>query len=85
MTEPATPAVRGEPSPATVRCVAAAGVTEIAVWLPVIDVVTVSVAVTEREPAVLRVTLKVPTPAVSVALADRTACVSVLVRWTVPR
>ena len=36
--------------------------TTIAVWPPLIDDVTVSVAVTERVPAVLRVTLKTWTP-----------------------
>ena len=55
-----------------------------ALWLPVIELVTVSVAVTDCVPAVLRVTLKVPTPSVRVASAGRTAAGSELVKWTVP-
>ncbi len=56
VTLPAAPAVRGEASPETERVVAAAGVTTMALWEPVIEGVTVSVAVTVRVPAVLRLT-----------------------------
>ena len=47
--------------------------------------VTVSVAVIVWLPAVFSVTLNVPVPLVSVALAGRTAAASLLVKWTVPR
>ena len=47
--------------------------------------VTVSVAVIVWLPAVISVTLKVPAPLVSVALAGSTAAASLLVKWTVPR
>ena len=60
----------------------AAGVT-VTVWLPVTELVP-SVAVSVREPAVLSVTAKLPTPFERVLLAPRTAAPSVLVRWTVP-
>ena len=55
-----------------------------ALWLPVIEGVTVSVAVTDWVPTVLRVTLKVPTPLVRVASAGRTAAGLELAKWTVP-
>ena len=51
---------------------------------PVIELVTVSVAVIVWLPAVLSVALKVPVPLVKVLLAGRTAAPSVLVKWTVP-
>jgi len=53
--EKATPAVCGEPAVVTVRCVAAEAPT-VTDELPVIEPVALSVAVTERPPAVLRVT-----------------------------
>ena len=56
---PATPAVRGVVSPATTMVVAAAGLMTMPLWVPVIEGVSVSVAVTDRVPTVLRVTLKV--------------------------
>jgi hypothetical protein len=52
--------------------------------VPVIDEVTVSVAVIVWDPAVARVTENDPTPLVSVAAAGRVAAVSVLVNFTVP-
>ena len=52
--------------------------------VPVIDEVTVSVAVIVWDPAVARVTENVPTPLVSVAAVGRVAAVSVLVNFTVP-
>ena len=63
VTVPATPAVRGELRPDTTRLLAAAGVTTIPFWTPVMVDVTVSRARTAWVPAVLRVTLKVWTPA----------------------
>jgi hypothetical protein len=70
--------------PPTTRCVAGPGLTTIPVWLPVIDGVNVSVAVTDRVPAVRRVTPKVPTPPARVASPGRMAAPSLLVKWTVP-
>ncbi len=52
--------------------------------MPVIDVVVVSVAVIVWLPAVSRVTLKVPTPSVTVASAGKYAPASLLVKCTVP-
>jgi hypothetical protein len=51
---------------------------------PVIDAVTVSVAATVCAPAVFNVTENAPTPFVSVEFAGSTACVSLLVKCTVP-
>ena len=51
---------------------------------PVIDEVTVSVAVTVWLPTVFNVTEKEPAPLVSVELAGNTACGSLLVKCTVP-
>ena len=59
-------------------------VTLIAAEVPVIELVTVSVAVTVCDPAVFRVTEKTPTPLVNVALAGKVAEPSVLVKCTVP-
>ena len=54
-------------------------------WVPVIDPVTVSVAVMVRPvPTVLRVTAKVPTPLVRVPLEGSVAAPSELVIATVP-
>jgi len=47
---PVVPAVRGVVMPATTSVFAAAGVTTIPLWLPLIEAVTVSVAVTDRVP-----------------------------------
>ena len=52
--------------------------------VPLIDAVTVSVAVIVRLPVVLKVAEKVPTPFVSAALAGNVAAVSLLLKWTVP-
>src|SRR5437762_1655633 len=90
-TLPATPAVtvEGKIGRATGR--AGAGLTVMAAWEPLMLPVTVSVAVTDCVPAVLRVTEKVCSlvPALvkvwsagGPALAR--AWVSVLVKWTVP-
>jgi hypothetical protein len=51
---------------------------------PVIDGVTVSVAVTVQAPAVFSVTGKVPVPLVRVASAGSVAALSELVKCTVP-
>jgi hypothetical protein len=55
VTELDVPATVGEGMPLTVNVLAAAGLTTIPVWLPVIEGVTVSVAVIDCVPAVLRV------------------------------
>lgn len=52
--------------------------------VPVIDAVTVSVAVIVCAPAVFNVTENMPTPLVSVEFAGNTAAPSLLVKWTVP-
>ena len=62
----------------------AAGLTLTAPLLPVIELAAASVAVIVWLPAVFSVTLNVPTPLVSVALAGKTAAGSLLVNWTVP-
>jgi hypothetical protein len=83
----ASPAMVGSRKPATTRVEVAAGVTVIAVWLPVIVPMLVSVAVIDCSPAVLSVALKVWTPAsapVKVWSAGRIAWASELVKWTVP-
>ena len=56
----------------TVKCVAAAALTVMVLLVPVIDEVTVSVAVIVWLPAVFRVALNVPVPFVRLALAGRT-------------
>ena len=68
----------------TKKCVAAAALTEIELVVPVIELVTVSVAVTVCAPAVFNVTENMPTPLVSVPFAGRVARPSVLVKCTVP-
>ena len=62
---PGVPAVRGVVRPDTARVAAAAGLTTIGYWPPVMVLVTVSRARTESLPAVLRVTLKVCVPALA--------------------
>ncbi len=57
-----TPAVVGVVKPETLRVVAAAGLTVMAPWVPVIVPVTVSVAVIDWVPAVFSVTEKVWIP-----------------------
>src|SRR6516162_7271377 len=79
----ATPAV-AVAGATTVKWLAAAGLTVMALLLPVIELLAVSVAVTVWLPAVFRVALKLPTPLVRVALAGRLAWPSLLVKWTVP-
>ena len=66
------------------KCVAAAAEVLIAPLVPTIELVTVSVAVTVRLPAVCRVTENVPVPAVRELLAGSTAAPSVLLNCTVP-
>ena len=78
------PAIVGLGKPVTLRCVAAPGFTTMPDWVPVIDPVTVSVAVIVRVPTVLRVTAKVPTPLVRVPLEGSVAAPSELVIATVP-
>src|SRR5262249_49120672 len=64
----------------TVKCVAVVLETAIVAEVPVIDDVTVSVAVIVWLPAVFSVALKVPRPLVRVAFAGRTAAASLLVK-----
>ena len=68
----------------TEKCVAAAALTVIVLLVPVIEEVTVSVAVIVWLPAVSSVAEKLPVPLVSVASAGNTAAPSLLVKWTVP-
>jgi hypothetical protein len=77
--EPAVAEVGAE----TRREVAAAGMTVIEAD-PVMDELTVSVAVMDWDPAVPRVIVKVAVPAVKVASAGRMAAPSEEVKWTVP-
>lgn len=81
--ENAAPAV-ADAGAVTAKCVAAAGETAIGAEVPVIDDVTVSVAVIVWFPAVLSVAENVPVPLTSVEFAGRTAWPSLLVKWTVP-
>ena len=82
--------VKAEPTPTvlgavTTKWVAAAGVTAMPVWEPVIEDVTVSVAVIDQdEPTVSRMTPKVPVPPDRVLLEGRTAFPSLLVMATMP-
>ena len=59
----AAPAVVGLVKPETVRVAAPAGFTVMPLWMPVMDPVTVSVAVIDWVPAVLSVTEKTWVPA----------------------
>ena len=68
----------------TRKCVAAAALTVMAAEVPVIELVTVSVAVRVWLPRVLRVAENVPVPAVRVEFAGKVAAPSVLVKCTVP-
>ena len=52
--------------------------------VPAMDISSVSVAVMNRVPTVLRVALNEPTPLVRVVLAGRVAAVSVPVKFTLP-
>jgi hypothetical protein len=61
-----------------------APLTVMVLLVPMMLAVTVSVAVSVWGPAVCRVALKVPVPAVKVLLAGRLAVPSLLVKWTVP-
>ena len=58
----ARPAAVGVKNPATTRVLAAAGPTKIPVWVPVIEEVSVSVAVRDWELAVFNVAPKVCMP-----------------------
>ena len=68
----------------TVKCVAGAAPTATVPDVPVMELVTVSVAVTVSPPAVCKVTENVPVPLVKVALAGRVALPSLEVKCTVP-
>ena len=75
----AVPAVCGDDAE-TVNVVAAAAFTVIVPDVPVMEEVTVSVAVIVRFPAVFSVTENVPTPLVNVESAGKVAEPSVLVK-----
>ena len=62
----------------------AGAVTLMPLLVPVIELVTVSVAVIVCVPEVFSVALKVPVPLLSVLLAGSDAVPSLLVKWTVP-
>jgi hypothetical protein len=68
----------------TVKCVADAAPTLIALLVPLIDVLALSVPVIVCWPAVFIVALKVPTPLVNAVSAGNPACRSVVVKWIVP-
>ena len=68
----------------TVKCVAAVALTVTLLDVPVIEELSVSVAVMVWVPAVFSVAAKVPVPLVRVEFAGSTACPSLLVKWTVP-
>jgi len=68
----------------TVKWVAGVAATVTVPEVPLIEPVTVSVAVTVWPPAVCRVAKKVPVPATNVELAGRVALPSVEVKCTVP-
>jgi hypothetical protein len=68
----------------TAKCVAGGTVTAMELELPVIDGVTVSVAVRVWFPAVFKVAENVPTPFVKIEFAGKTAVPSLLVKCTVP-
>jgi hypothetical protein len=78
--EPAVAAV-GTP---TTKCVAAPEPTVIALEVPVIEEVTVSVAVTVWLPSVFKVTWNTPVPLESVEFGGSIAAGSLLVICTVP-
>jgi hypothetical protein len=79
-----TPAVVEAARPLIARFVAVLAVTWIPDWVPVIDELLLSVAVSDRDPAVFNVAENVPAPAVSVLFAGSTACASELENCTVP-
>jgi hypothetical protein len=79
----AVPAVSGVAA-VTLKCVAVPVLTTIAPEVPVIDEVTVSVAVMVWLPAVFSVAVNVLVPLVSVLFAGSVAAPSLLVKCTVP-
>src|SRR5437870_3323469 len=81
----AVPAVMDVGKPLTTNMVATAPpLTTMPFWLPVRDALTVSWAVSDHVPGVLKVALKVPVPPLSVELAGSVAARSVLLKWIVP-
>ena len=81
MKENALPAV-AEEGALTTRCVAAAGLTAIALLMPLVSAAADALIVCE--PAVLSVAENVPVPLVSVELADSAALPSLELNDTVP-
>ncbi len=63
VTLPAVPAVVGDGKPATISVLAAAGLTVMPDWLPVMPPLAVSVAVSDWVAAVFNVALKLCAPA----------------------
>src|SRR5947207_15458298 len=79
---PVIPAVVGDGKPDTISVLAAAGLTVMPVWLPVM-LLDVSVTINDWLAAILSVALKVCTPAspaMKAELAGRTAWLSLLVQ-----
>ena len=66
------------------KLLAAAALTATRPLVPLMELVTVSVAVMVRLPAVFSVAENVPAPLVSVLSAGSTACASPLVKCTIP-
>src|SRR5208337_3353891 len=81
VTAPGVPAMTGLENPLTTNCAAAAGLTVMFDWLPVMLPL---VAVIDCVPAVLSVTLKLPVPLLRAAGLGRVAWLSLLVMVTVP-
>ena len=77
------PAVADAGAEAT-KCVAAPGETAIAPVVPIIDEVTVSVAVMVKLPTVFIVAGKFPSPLVRVEFPGSDGAPPVLLNWTVP-
>src|SRR5437868_512112 len=87
VTVPAVPAVLEEAKPETTRLLAAAGLMLRPLWLPVIELVAVSVAVRDWLPAVLSRSLEHTSQAQSrldVLSAGRTAWESLVVKCALP-
>ena len=72
------------PGAETAKCVAVAAFTAMSEDVPLMEAVTVSLAVMVAKPDVLRVAEKFPAPFVSVEFAGRIAAPSLLVKCTVP-
>ena len=76
----ATPAVIEAGKPVTIKVLAAAATTVMPDWLPVSELVSVSVAVNDWLPAVFKMALKAPMPLLRPASAGRSAWASLLLK-----